>query len=122
MQALPSEYLGILLFFLVAVLFGVLALFIGRYFRLARPYDEKLVAYESGNEPTEAPQMRLSVKFYLVAIIFVLFDVEAIFLYPWAVTYKALGLFALTEMLLFIALLVVGYVYAWRKGALEWAR
>ena len=115
-------YLGILLFLLLGSLFALLALFIGRYFRLSRPYAEKLIAYESGNDPTEAPQMRFSVKFYLVAIIFVLFDVEAIYLYPWAITYDFLGIFALVEMLLFIFLLLVGYVYAWRKGALEWMK
>ena len=122
MEYLPHEYLGIFLFLLLAVVFGLGALFIGRYFRLSRPYREKLTPYESGNEPTEAPQMRFSVKFYLIAIIFVLFDVEAIYLYPWAVTYDFLGLFALVEMVLFIFLLLVGYIYAWKKGALEWMK
>ena len=122
MEYIQHGYLGILLFLLLGSLFAPLALFIGRYFRLSRPYAEKLIAYESGNDPTEAPQMRFSVKFYLVAIIFVLFDVEAIYLYPWAITYDFLGIFALVEMLLFIFLLLVGYVYAWRKGALEWMK
>ena len=122
MEYIQHGYLGILLFLLLGSLFALLALFIGRYFRLSRPYAEKLIAYESGNDPTEAPQMRFSVKFYLVAIIFVLFDVEAIYLYPWAITYDFLGIFALVEMLLFILLLLVGYVYAWRKGALEWMK
>ena len=122
MEYIQHGYLGILLFLLLGSLFALLALFIGRYFRLSRPYAEKLIAYESGNDPTEAPQMRFSVKFYLVAIIFVLFDVEAIYLYPWAITYDFLGIFALVEMLLFIFLLLVDYVYAWRKGALEWMK
>ena len=122
MEYIQHGYLGILLFLLLGSLFALLALFIGRYFRLSRPYAEKLIAYESGNDPTEAPQMRFSVKFYLVAIIFVLFDMEAIYLYPWAITYDFLGIFALVEMLLFIFLLLVGYVYAWRKGALEWMK
>ena len=122
MEYIQHGYLGILLFLLLGSLFALLALFIGRYFRLSRPYAEKLIAYESGNDPTEAPQMRFSVKFYLVAIIFVFFDVEAIYLYPWAITYDFLGIFALVEMLLFIFLLLVGYVYAWRKGALEWMK
>ena len=122
MDFIPREYLGILLFLLFGSLFGVVTLLIGRYFRLSRPYHEKLIAYESGNEPTEEPRMRFSVKFYLIAILFVLFDVEAIYLYPWAVTYDQLGLFALVEMLLFIGLLLVGYVYAWKKGALEWSK
>ena len=122
MDFIPREYLGILLFLLFGSLFGVVTLFIGRFFRLSRPYREKLIADESGNEPTDAPRMRFSVKFYLIAILFVLFDVEAIYLYPWAVTYDVLGLFALVEMLLFIFLLLVGYVYAWKKGALEWSK
>ncbi len=122
MDFIPREYLGILLLLLFGSLFGVLTLLIGHYFRLSRPYREKLIAYESGNEPTEEPRMRFSVKFYLIAILFVLFDVEAIYLYPWAVTYDQLGLFALVEMLLFIGLLLVGYVYAWKKGALEWSK
>lgn len=122
MDFIPREYLGILLLLLFGSLFGVLTLLIGRFFRLSRPYREKLIAYESGNEPTEEPRMRFSVKFYLIAILFVLFDVEAIYLYPWAVTYDLLGVFALVEMLLFIFLLLVGYVYAWKKGALEWTK
>ena len=120
MDFIPREYLGVLLFVIVGLLFGTLTLFIGRWFRLSRQYHEKLVDYESGNEPTELPRSPFHVKFYLVAIIFVHFDVEAIFLYPWAVTYDRLGLFALVEMLFFIFLLLVGYVYAWKKGALEW--
>ena len=120
--SMPSEYLGIFLLLIFSVLFGVLTLFVGRFFRLSRPYKEKLVAYESGNEPTEAPRVRFSVKFYLIAILFIVFDVEAIYLYPWAVTYDRLGLFALVEMLLFIALLLVGYVYAWKKGVLQWEK
>jgi NADH-quinone oxidoreductase subunit A len=122
MDYLPREYLGILLLLLFGSFFGLLTLVIGRFFRLSRPYQEKLIAYESGNEPTEAPRMRFSVKFYLIAILFVLFDVEAIYLYPWAVTFDHLGLFALVEMLFFIFLLLVGYVYAWKKGALEWTK
>lgn len=122
MDFIPREYLGILLFLLTGIVFAALLLFVGRFFRLSRPYREKLIAYESGNEPTEAPRMRFSVKFYLIAILFVIFDVEAIYLYPWAVAYNHLGLFALVEMLFFIFLLLVGYVYAWKKGALEWMR
>ena len=119
---LPSEYLAILLLLVFGVLFGVVTLTVGRLFRISRPYAEKLVAYESGNPPTEAPRMRFSVKFYLIAILFVVFDVEAIYLYPWAVVYDKLGLFALVEMLLFILLLLVGYIYAWKKGDLQWEK
>ncbi len=120
--SIAPEYLGVFLLLIFGMLFGVLTLFVGRFFRLSRPYHEKLIAYESGNEPTEAPRMRFSVKFYLTAILFVVFDVEAIYLYPWAVSYDRLGLFALVEMLLFIVLLLVGYVYAWKKGVLQWEK
>lgn len=120
--SVPQEYLGIFLLLIFSFLFGALTLFLGRYFRLSRPYREKLIAYESGNEPTLEPRMRFSVKFYLIAILFVVFDIEAIYLYPWAVTYDMLGLFALVEMLLFIFLLLVAYVYAWKKGVLQWEK
>ncbi len=121
-QTIPQEYLAILILIIFGILFGVVTLFVGRFFRISRPYHEKLVAYESGNEPTEAPRMRFSVKFYLIAILFVVFDVEAIYLYPWAVVYDRLGLFALVEMIIFIGLLLVGYIYAWKKEILQWEK
>ncbi len=124
MEALyiPKEYLAILILLIFGVLFGVVTLYVGRFFRITRPYHEKLIAYESGNDPTEAPRMRFSIKFYLIAILFVVFDVESIYLYPWAITYDHLGLFALVEMFIFIFLLLVGYVYAWKKEVLQWEK
>ena len=77
--------------------------------------------YESGMAPTGSARERFSVKFYMVAMVFILFDIEAIFLYPWAVVYRQLRLFGFFEMLLFIALVLVGFFYAWKKGALDWA-
>jgi NADH-quinone oxidoreductase subunit A len=121
-QSIPHEYLAILILLLFGIAFGVVTLFAGRFFRLSRPYREKLIAYESGNEPTEAPRMRFSIKFYLIAILFVVFDVEAIYLYPWAIVYDRLGLFALVEMMIFIVLLLVGYMYAWKKEVLQWEK
>jgi len=118
----PKEYLAILILIVFGILFGVVTLFVGKFFRISRPYHEKLIAYESGNDPTEAPRMRFSIKFYLIAILFVVFDVEAIYLYPWAVTYNKLGLFALVEMFIFIFLLLVGYIYAWKKEVLQWEK
>lgn len=117
---LPQEYLPIFLFIVLGIGFGVVTLWVGRFFRMRRPYFEKLVAYESGNPPTDEPRMRFSVKFYLIAILFIIFDVEAVYLYSWALVYDKLGLFALIEMVLFIALLLVGYLYGWKKGALQW--
>jgi len=118
----PKEYLAILILIVFGILFGVVTLFVGKFFRISRPYHEKLIAYESGNDPTEAPRMRFSIKFYLIAILFVVFDVEAIYLYPWAVTYDKLGLFALVEMFIFIFLLLAGYIYAWKKEVLQWEK
>ena len=120
--SIPQEYLAIFILLIFGILFGVVTLYVGRFFRLSRPYREKLVAYESGNPPTAPPRMRFSIKFYLIAILFVVFDVEAIYLYPWAVVYDRIGLFALIEMLIFIVLLLVGYVYAWKKEVLEWEK
>ncbi len=119
---LPSEYLAILVFLIIGIGFGAITLWIGRFFRMTRPYKEKLVAYESGNPPTEEPRMRFSVKFYMVAILFIVFDVEAIYLYSWALVYDKLGLFALIEMFIFIFLLLVGFVYAWKKEAFQWEK
>jgi len=121
-QNIPQEYLAILILIVFGILFGVITLYVGRFFRISRPYHEKLIAYESGNEPSEAPRMRFSIKFYLIAILFVVFDVESIYLYPWAVVYDRLGLFALVEMMIFIFLLLVGYVYAWKKEVLQWEK
>lgn len=117
---LPLEYTAIVIMLFFGMAFGGVTLWIGRFFRLRRPYREKLTAYESGNLPTESPRMQFSVKFYLVAILFVIFDVELIFLYPWAVVYDRLGNFAFVEMLIFMGILLVGYLYAWKKNALRW--
>lgn len=106
--------LGISLFF--AILLPVLSLALGP----RRPSARKGLPYESGMVPIGSAQRRLPVKFYLVAVLFILFDIETIFLLPWAVTFRALGLFGLIEVLVFILILVVGYVWVWKKGALEW--
>lgn len=116
----PTEYLPILIFMVIAAAFGAGALLIGGLFRIRRPYYEKLMPYESGNPPVGEPRIRFSVKFYIIAMLFVIFDVEAVFLYPWALVYNKIGLYALVEMMLFIAMLVVGYLYAWRKEAFKW--
>ena len=115
-----SPYLPIFILMLIALGFGIGSLVAGMLVRPRRPYREKLMPYESGNPPVEEPRYRFSVKFYIVAMLFVIFDVEAIFLYPWAITYDKLGLYAFVEMVLFIAILMVGYVYAWKKDAFTW--
>jgi len=117
---LPSDYLPVLIFLMVATAFGMGALLIGGLLRLRRPYSEKLLPYESGNLPVGEPRYRFSVKFYIIAMLFVIFDVEAIFLYPWAIVFDKLGLYAFIEMIIFIVILFVGYVYAWKKEAFKW--
>lgn len=117
---MPTSYLPVLVFLMVATAFGIGALVLGELFRLRRPYSEKLMPYESGNPPVGDTHVRFSVKFYIIAMLFVVFDVEAVFLYPWAIVFDKLGLYAFIEMIIFIVILLAGYVYAWRKGAFEW--
>ncbi len=101
---------------IVASAVWILATFLGP----KNPTPEKLIPYESGSETTGARHVKLSVKFYLTALLFVVFDIEAVFLYPWAVLYQSLGWMGLVEMLIFLAMLTVALVYCWKKGALEW--
>jgi NADH-quinone oxidoreductase subunit A len=117
---MPSAYLPVLIFLMVATAFGIGALLIGEIFRLKKPYSDKLMPYESGNPPVGEPRYRFSVKFYIIAMLFVVFDVEAIFLYPWAIVFDKIGLYAFVEMIIFIVILLVGYIYAWKKGAFNW--
>ena len=119
-QFIPTNYLPVLMLMMVALAFGLGALIVGVLFRPHRPYAEKLMAYESGNIPTGETKQRFSIHFYIVAMLFLVFDVEAVFLYPWAVVFDKIGLFAYIEMMLFIIILLVGYVYAWKKDAFTW--
>ncbi len=105
---------------LIALAFGLGALIVGIIFRPRRPYFEKLLPYESGNPPIGEPRYRFSVKFYVTAMLFVVFDVEAVFLYPWAIVFDKIGLYAFIEMVIFIVILVAGYIYAWKKEAFRW--
>jgi NADH:ubiquinone oxidoreductase subunit 3 (subunit A) len=111
-------YVAILL--LVAIGFGILPLLIAMVIRPKRPNAVKLSTYECGLETIGPTWVQFHVGFYLYALVFVIFDVETVFLYPWAVAYGQLGLFALVEMFIFVALLVIGLLYAWRKRALVW--
>ena len=114
-------YIPIILFFLIAVLLPVVLLAVSRLVQRRVFEREKLMPYECGVDPIGDARDRFSVRFYIVAMLFLIFDVETIFLFPWAVIYDRLAVFGLVEMLLFIGILVVGYYYAWRKGALECA-
>ena len=115
-----SPYLPILIFLILASIFGIIPLILGFFVRPRRPDPEKLSPYECGIDPVMGTRERFSIRFYIVAMIFLIFDVEVIFLFPWAVVYSKIGLFGFVEMMLFIFILLIGYFYAWKKGALEW--
>src|SRR3569623_454223 len=113
-----AQYWPILLFFGVAAGLGVVLLIIGMLAGPRRPAAIKLEPYECGFEAFEEARMRFDVRYYLLAILFIIFDLEIAFLFPWAVVFKSIGLTALIEMALFLLLLVVGFAYVWKKGAL----
>jgi NADH-quinone oxidoreductase subunit A len=115
-----GAYLPILVLVIIAVLFGLGSLIFSTLIGQKKPSKVKLAPYECGCEPVGSARERFSIKFYLIAMLFILFDIEAVFLYPWSVIFKRLGMFGLMEMGVFIAILFVGYVYVWKKGALEW--
>ena len=118
-----SQYLPIVILGAIAFVFAVLSLFASRLVRPSNPTPAKLAPYESGIEPERLPSgERFSVKFYVVAMLFIIFDIETIFLVPWAVGFRELGLFGLAEMAVFIGLVFVAYVYVWRSGGLDWDR
>jgi NADH-quinone oxidoreductase subunit A len=115
-----GAYLPILVLVIIAVCFGMGSLIFSTLIGQKKPSKVKLAPYECGCEPVGTARERFSIKFYLIAMLFILFDIEAVFLYPWSVIFKRLGMFGLVEMGVFIAILFVGYVYVWKKGALEW--
>ncbi len=115
-----QEYVPILVFLGVATGLGVLLLSVGFLIGQGRKDEEKLSPYECGFEAFDDSRMKFDVRYYLVAILFIIFDLEIAFLFPWAVSLDAVGKFGLLSMALFIAILVVGFIYEWKKGALEW--
>lgn len=115
-----SRFFPIFLFVAVALIFGVVTLLVSYFVQPKYPEKEKLSAYECGSEPFSDARMPFPVRYYIFAMLFVIFDIEIIFLYPWAVVFSKIGLIGLVEMIIFIALFLVAYVYAWKKGALEW--
>ena len=117
---MPSAYIPIAIFVVVATGFAVLTLVIATTVSPRKYNKVKLEPYECGIEPVTDARDRYSIRYYLVAMLFVIFDVETVFMFPWAVIFDKLLLFGLIEMLVFIFILVVGYYYAWQKGALEW--
>ncbi len=115
-----SNYFPIVMFLLVAVVFGVALLVAGRVLGPHKPNEAKLSPYECGFEAFEDSRMKFDVRYYLVAILFIIFDLEIAFLFPWAVALDEVGIFGFLAMMIFLGILVVGFVYEWMKGALEW--
>ncbi|MDR6883530.1 NADH-quinone oxidoreductase subunit A [Bacillus sp. 3255] len=115
-----NNYVIVAIFLGLGIILPVAALTIGKWLRPSKPVLEKYTTYESGNEPVGEGQIRFNIRYYLFALMFVIFDVETVFLYPWAVAYNQLGLFALVEMCIFVALLAIGLIYAWKKKVLQW--
>jgi NADH-quinone oxidoreductase subunit A len=115
-----AEYFPILLFILVGLAVGVAPRVLGKLLGQSRPDPEKLSPYEGGFEACEDARMKFDVRYYLVAILFILFDLEIAFLFPWAVALNDIGLAGFVAMMVFLGILVVGFIYEWMKGALEW--
>ena len=115
-----AEYLPTLLFLIVATGIGIALILIGNLLGPKRPDAQKLSPYECGFNAFEDARMQFDVRYYLIAILFIVFDLEIAFVYPWALVFRELGMFGLIEMGVFMGLLVIGFIYVWKKGALEW--
>ncbi len=117
---MPANYYPVLAFIVLALAFPVVALAIARLIRPSNPFKEKLEPYECGVVPTGDSRGRFTIRFFIIAILFVIFDVETVFLFPWAIRYQVLRVFGLVEMVVFLGILLVGYVWLYKKGALDW--
>jgi len=115
-----SQYLPVILFILVGSLVGIGPIVLGKLLGPSRPYAEKLSPYECGFDAFEDARIKFDVRYYLVAILFILFDLEIAFLFPWAAAYQEIGLVGFWSVMIFLGILVVGFVYEWKKGALDW--
>jgi NADH-quinone oxidoreductase subunit A len=118
--AIPENYIPILVFIGIALTFVAGSLLVGSFIRPSRPYRAKLAPYESGSPLFSDARIQFPMRYYIIAMLFVIFDIEIIFMIPWAVRFQSLGLLGLVEMLVFLGILLVGFWYAWKKGALEW--
>jgi len=117
---MPAGYLPLFVFLIVALLFPVVLLWLAALIRPCSPGKVKKEAYECGIEAASDSRGRYTVRFYIISILFVIFDVETVFLFPWAVRYRQLGWFGVAEVGVFLAILVAGYIWAWKKDALQW--
>lgn len=117
-----TEFGKIFIFILLGIIFVIIALFLSRLVRPNRPTAEKLKVYECGENPEGSPWVKFNIRFYVVALIFLIFDVEVVLLFPWALVYKEFGVYGFIAGLIFLLVLGLGMAYEWRKGDLEWAR
>ncbi len=117
---MPIDYLPILIFLIAVILFAGGTILLSALIGSKKRSKEKLMPYECGIDPLGTARRRFSVRFYLIAVIFIIFDIEVVFLYPWAVIFKKLKFFGFVEMAIFIFILLIGYLYIWKRGALEW--
>ncbi len=115
-----NNYMIVVIFLIIGIVLPVVALTFGRLLRPHKPEEAKYTTYESGIEPFHDSRIQFNLGYYVFALMFLIFDVETVFLYPWAVAYDKLGIFALIEMLIFVIMLVIGLVYAWKKKVLKW--
>jgi len=115
-----ENYLPILVFIVLGIVFGIVPMLAGYVLGPSNPDSEKLSPYECGFEAFEDARMKFDVRFYLVAILFIIFDLEIAFLFPWAVVLDEIGMFGFVAMAVFLGILVIGFIYEWKKGALEW--
>ncbi len=117
---MPADYLPILIMLVVAALFALVALIVPYYMGPRNPTASKIDTYESGKLPFGSARRQIPIHYYMVAMLFMMFDIEVVFFYPWAVIFRQLKIFGLIEMGVFVAILLIGYIYVWKKGALEW--
>jgi NADH-quinone oxidoreductase subunit A len=115
-----SGYLGLFFFALLLFVLGLVLVVANELLAIKRPYREKLIPYECGLDPSGDARIPFKIKFYLIALIFLVFDVEVVFLYPWAVIFENLGWFGFVEIVIFVGMLLIAYIYAWSEGALKW--
>lgn len=119
-MSIAAKYAPVLLLFALALLIPALMLFVAGFTGPRQASQRKMEMFECGTDPVGEPRHRYSVKFFLVALLFIVFDIEAVFVYPWAVLFRRLGLFGFVEMTVFLLILLLGLFYVWKKGALEW--
>jgi NADH-quinone oxidoreductase subunit A len=117
-----TEFGQLLAFIIIAVVFVIIGILSARVLAPNHPTKEKLTTYECGEQPIGSPWIKFNIRFYVIALIFVIFDVEVVFLFPWAVVFQKMGMSAFIEMLIFLLILAVGFVFVWGRGDLEWIR